>query len=250
MTIIKKANICWTVIGLLLLISSGCEKKESDDPSQNTEAPIITDSSQKSETESSINDWWIYQPEVDESGCNYVLYNYLLPSSVMKRPGCKLLDDKGDIITIACGTDYMYYARSFKGCEKIQDLFGENRKKRRISYKRGKCVEGNCIEGYGKYIEEDGSIYEGKFEHQVKFGPGKMTYPNGEVIHGFWRKGDFATEIIRTDTSISTGRLKFPNGNIYEGEHKNGVPHGKGKLTTPKGSIFEGEWIKGKFMSN
>ena len=38
----------------------------------------------------------------------------------------------------------------------------------------------------------------------------------------------------------------FPNGDIYEGEHLNDVPHGFGKMKMNNGSSYEGNWINGK----
>ena len=40
--------------------------------------------------------------------------------------------------------------------------------------------------------------------------------------------------------------IKMPNGDTYEGETKNNVPHGKGRLFSPRGTIvFDGEWKNG-----
>ena len=48
------------------------------------------------------------------------------------------------------------------------------------------------------------------------------------------------------DNGFGTG---FTNDNkIYEGEWKDGVPHGKGKLFKSKGEVIEGVWEKGELV--
>ena len=39
----------------------------------------------------------------------------------------------------------------------------------------------------------------------------------------------------------------FPDGNAYEGQLRNGVPHGFGKRVYPDGRTYEGEFKAGKF---
>lgn len=48
------------------------------------------------------------------------------------------------------------------------------------------------------------------------------------------------------DDGIGTGFTE--EGKIYEGEWKDGYPHGKGKLYISKGKVIAGEWAKGKLI--
>lgn len=40
------------------------------------------------------------------------------------------------------------------------------------------------------------------------------------------------------------GRLRFPDGAIYEGEFKAGMADGSGKFVGPTGLIYVGQWVK------
>ncbi len=42
------------------------------------------------------------------------------------------------------------------------------------------------------------------------------------------------------------GTLTEPNGIKYEGEWKEGIPHGKGTKTFPDGRKYVGEWMDGR----
>ena len=77
----------------------------------------------------------------------------------------------------------------------------------------GNWNEFNEMEGYGIYY-----IYEQKI-----------------VTEGVWLKGN-----------IIYGRIFFPNGNKYEGEIKNSVPHGKGQIKFDNGDIYNGDFDMGK----
>ena len=41
------------------------------------------------------------------------------------------------------------------------------------------------------------------------------------------------------------GILTLPNGNVYEGEWRDGKKHGQSKHTYPSGAIHEGWWDEG-----
>ena len=77
----------------------------------------------------------------------------------------------------------------------------------------GNWNEYNEMEGYGVYYIN---------EHQV-------------VTEGVWIKGN-----------IIFGRIFFVNGDIYEGEMKNSVPHGKGKFQFHSGEIYNGDFDMGE----
>ncbi len=51
------------------------------------------------------------------------------------------------------------------------------------------CVSGNCANGYGKSIDEDGNIYEGNFVNNYFQGNGKFITAKGNKFEGNWVKG-------------------------------------------------------------
>lgn len=58
----------------------------------------------------------------------------------------------------------------------------------------------------------------------------------------------FADECLEGDCDNGVGS-GFTDGNkIYEGEWKNGFPHGEGKLFVSKGKVIEGIWEKGELV--
>ena len=41
---------------------------------------------------------------------------------------------------------------------------------------------------------------------------------------------------------------RYSNGAVYEGQWKDGQPHGKGKMKYSNGMIYSGMWREGKFI--
>jgi 1-phosphatidylinositol-4-phosphate 5-kinase len=48
------------------------------------------------------------------------------------------------------------------------------------------------------------------------------------------------------ESSESTGEKALPNGDVYIGNFKGTLPHGKGKYTFSDGTVYEGDWEEGK----
>lgn len=109
-----------------------------------------------------------------------------------------------------------------------------------ISEKKG-CIEGNCIDGYGTYVYDDGSVYTGNFKNGKRHGKGKMKWvsgaKNGEEYEGEWFN----------DNPDGYGVYTYADGSKYEGTFKDGKRHGKGTMTWAsglrKGEKYEGEWF-------
>ncbi|MDR3078598.1 MAG: hypothetical protein LBU15_01010 [Rickettsiales bacterium] len=55
-------------------------------------------------------------------------------------------------------------------------------------------------------------------------------------------EGDFSTSSARPE---GKGSLKLLNGDLYEGEFRNGLPEGEGKLTQSNGNEYRGLWKNG-----
>ena len=77
-----------------------------------------------------------------------------------------------------------------------------------------KCVEGNCSDGYGKFINEDvGELYGSNYV--------------GEFLNGKYH---------------GLGIYTWSDNAIYKGEFKNGLREGMGVFDVPNGIRFEGEF--------
>ena len=52
---------------------------------------------------------------------------------------------------------------------------------------------------------------------------------------------------MRAGERNGQGTCNYSNGDVYEGEWKDGMPwNGQGKMTESDGSVYEGEWKDGK----
>ncbi len=95
------------------------------------------------------------------------------------------------------------------------------------------CIEGDCINGYGKYIYDNGDIYEGNFKDSLRHGKGKMLYANGDSY-----EGNYSMDLREGD-----GTYIFSNGDSYTGKFKNGIRDGEGVYRFKDGSIYKGTFI-------
>ena len=93
-------------------------------------------------------------------------------------------------------------------------------------------------EGLGHIKFKDGSEYQG-FTAKEKFnGRGRMTQPNGDVYQGDWKDGvaDGKGVFIQKDAGV-----------IYDGDWKNDLQHGKGTEEWDKGEFkYVGDFVEGK----
>ena len=67
------------------------------------------------------------------------------------------------------------------------------------------CKEGNCENGYGKWVYTDKTTYEGEWVDTKKNGQGVETWPNGYIY-----KGEFKNSVWS-----GMGTLTFPDGSTY-----------------------------------
>jgi hypothetical protein len=79
---------------------------------------------------------------------------------------------------------------------------------------------------------ESGSKYSGEFDivNGLMDGRGKIIEPDGTIYEGYWRKG----------MKNGRGRLIYTNGDVYEGEFKENCFHGFARLFNNDGNIYEG----------
>ncbi len=125
------------------------------------------------------------------------------------------------------------------------------------------CLEGNCINGTGKHIDMEGSVYEGNFKNGKRNGKGKCTAANDVVYEGDWKdnkrdgvgkaaykvKGyDFGGRnwsyegLWKKDSIDGRGTYIYSNGNSYTGEVKNNKLDGKGRMVLKDSTVYECQW--------
>ncbi|XDD48115.1 MORN repeat-containing protein [Leptospira sp. WS39.C2] len=103
------------------------------------------------------------------------------------------------------------------------------------SGKKFGCIEGNCVNGVGKYVYENGDIYTGSFKNDLRDGSGSFVYADGEKFNGTYAE----------DKKQGPGEYNFKNGDKYVGEFQNGQINGKGTY-----SFKDGKSVSGDFTSD
>lgn len=79
------------------------------------------------------------------------------------------------------------------------------------------CIEGNCVNGTGKYVYDNGDVYTGSFKNDLREGSGSFLYTDGEKFSGTYLE----------DKKQGPGEYHFKNGDKYVGEFQNGQINGK-----------------------
>ena len=85
-----------------------------------------------------------------------------------------------------------------------------------INEEKKECLEGDCQNGKGKQVWEDGTTYEGDFENGEFWGRGKLTLPDGKVQDGFFHQMRFIGDI---NSKIKDGILNR-GWVLMKGSHK------------------------------
>ena len=109
----------------------------------------------------------------------------------------------------------------------------------------------------GKFIFNNGDVYEGEFEgdNQYPKGKGKLTFANGDTYEGEFKNGfqdgygkfTYASGSVyeggfKKDEKNGYGKITFVSGSVYEGGWKDDNKHGQGKYTWTDGTVYEGEY--------
>lgn len=99
------------------------------------------------------------------------------------------------------------------------------------------CISGDCKNGYGKYVYNNG-YYEGNFKNGYRNGYGQYYFDIGDYYAGNFSDNKFNGK----------GTYYYTNGERYEGEWNNQRYHGKGELFHLDGMVDIGYWEMGKFQ--
>lgn len=128
-----------------------------------------------------------------------------------------------------------------------------------IATTKTKCMSGNCLNGFGKYLFANGSTYEGNFVNGRGSGKGKVTNTDGSSYVGDFRDGKMEGRGIflyangntydggwlnNVKSGQGTQTLKA-SGELYVGQFAGDKRNGKGKATYKNGDIYDGDWVNG-----
>jgi hypothetical protein len=122
--------------------------------------------------------------------------------------------------------------------------------------KKGKYVgewKDGLHHGQGTFLSHDGWKYVGSLEKGMPNGKGCMNYKGKESYLGEWKDGCkhgygnynfsdgriYVGEFENDKFRDNRGGTMFPNGDIYAGEHIDGIPNGRGVLTKKDGTKLE-----------
>jgi len=98
-------------------------------------------------------------------------------------------------------------------------------------------IVGDCTNGSGKIVYDNGDVYAGSFLNGKYEGSGKMDYSNGATYSGEWFEGD----------PSGYGTMIYSNGEKYAGQFKNGRYEGLGIVYNADSSVKKrGIWKNGK----
>lgn len=100
----------------------------------------------------------------------------------------------------------------------------------------GRCLSGDCVNGYGTYRWPDNSVYAGQWKKGKRQGHGTLTWPNGSRHTGLWRD----------DVQEGAGIYVSFYGITYRGSWKGSYVNGPGSITYPDGTRYVGSLVDGK----
>lgn len=98
-------------------------------------------------------------------------------------------------------------------------------------------VENNKAKGKGAVFYDNGDVYYGEVQDNCTNGNGILFSPRTGVV-----------VISRNFTASGVnghGRVRFRNGELYDGNLLNGIPHHHGTLSYPDGSTLQAYWVDG-----
>lgn len=135
------------------------------------------------------------------------------------------------------------------------------------------CVDGDCVNGAGKYIWPDGNEYLGEWENGKPNGKGIFIWPEGDTYVGEWNNDqNYGQGIYSCPTGAKIYSIDSTNGEIdepgcirgdcingygiftwisgakYVGAFEDGEQNGPGSYSFPNGRRIEGIWNNGRYV--
>ena len=112
----------------------------------------------------------------------------------------------------------------------IQEMYGLINEQTRTG-----CIDGNCVDGRGTYVWNDGDKYVGEFVDNKRNGSGTFTWANGDSYVGEWVDG----------LANGSGTYTWESGHSYVGEWVDGKKNGEGTFICANGTEFKQTWKEG-----
>lgn len=144
-------------------------------------------------------------------------------------------------------------------------------------FAQAQCLQGDCSNGWGRFLDDKGRVYEGYFKDGERNGKGVFYYSNGDRYEGEWSKGlphgngiryyadgtaqggrwekgqltaetkniRPAAKCLQGDCVNGFGSWEDDQGRRYKGNFKNNLFEGFGEMHYPNGERYKGNWSKG-----
>ncbi len=102
------------------------------------------------------------------------------------------------------------------------------------------CISGDCQDGFGTKIYDDGGKYEGNFVAGIREGEGTYEWTDGGRYSGNWKGGNID----------GNGIMYYSSGEKYDGEWKDHKINGYGTYYYVDGTSKTGMWEDGKYVGS
>jgi hypothetical protein len=102
------------------------------------------------------------------------------------------------------------------------------------------CVSGNCYDGHGRFVWENGNEYDGNWKEGKQDGNGNFKFENDDTYKGHYSEGK----------KSGYGTYTWKSGNRYVGYFKEDKMSGHGKYHWAKdGGTYEGNFNEDQIVN-
>ncbi|MQP24065.1 hypothetical protein GFJ94_03180 [Flavobacterium sp. LMO8] len=105
------------------------------------------------------------------------------------------------------------------------------------------CISGDCVNGYGIFVFDDGAVYFGTWKNKQLEGIGSFYFNSGSVYCGEFKNGTF----------YGFGAIMYnpgPSLEAYIGNWINNKKSGEGLYISKDGTYKNGQWNNDEYKSN
>ncbi|MFN8254810.1 MAG: caspase family protein [Bacteroidales bacterium] len=146
------------------------------------------------------------------------------------KNGDRYTGEYANNLTEGEGTYFYANGKVEKGLWVQGKFFGES--------KKTGCLSGDCVNGKGIYVFDNGEKYIGEIKNSKREGKGTYFFNSGEWYKGEWKNNQRNGE----------GTNYFADGEKYTGNWKNDQRNGYGTHTYVDGTVKTGMWEMGRYV--